>query len=153
MDVDQEIRQARPALYSHTGDRWAEYFDRSAQLIDQAAAASAEGLLLVDLGAGCLQDPRCRGFLAGCDHVLLVWAPPNEVHARHQFARRGYWRGRPLNEFRTAEYGPSRGRIYKEAKHTVDISGLGIQDAAFRFVEALLVISPDCAKDRDHESA
>lgn len=137
IDIDHEIRARWPMLYSHTGNKWEEFFNKAMGLIENNVNGSEQGLLLVDLGAGCLEASSCCRFLTNVDQVVLVWAPATEVYARHQTIRGGYWKGRSLEDFTKAEYGSSRTDIYSIAKHTVQVGGIGVPESIDRFVETI----------------
>jgi len=112
---------------------WGDWTQLEPQLSEVHAKDSADVKIVVDVGAGAQHFcPELGSFPLGEEAtVLLVFAPPEQVHPRNPSGP-----SRDFNEFVKTEY-TSRQALYEVAEPRVDVSDLTEDAAAQKVVTQL----------------
>ncbi|MEK7477196.1 MAG: hypothetical protein AAB152_16340 [Candidatus Coatesbacteria bacterium] len=125
VDMDSLISEWFPAAAVAIG--WnneagnALFFDATLACVARLGTADPTAVLLVDMGAGSLEDARAVEFFASRRdrHIAIHTSPATAFdHLAHRAI--SYWRNNTVEEYSAVEYSPRRVAIYESATVTID---------------------------------
>ncbi len=111
---------------------WRRLFDVGQLAIRQIEAGTTKHLV-IDIGAGFMQDDRAVLFAAN-HPAICIYSTPEVAYDR---CRARSPSRRTLEGYKRDEFSPRHIKIHATCKRTIDISGLSIEHSAELFSESL----------------
>jgi len=143
IDLDEIMKKRDPTLFCHNGSRWQEFWELAKNCLRELEKQYADGLCLIDSGAGCLMAKDALSYFTTQKMVVLIQDSPVNSFSRARARTGGYWSNRSLDDYTKEEYSDERKRFYKAATHKVDITDLNKDDAVVTFNRFIAGLEPN----------
>ena len=117
VELDKEIREKYPEAFRliNSGISAREYFEATTKILAETDK-STEEIVLVDVGAGSIEDPRAIALVGSSNYRSVAICPSVET-AYERASKRPHsrWSRDPIEKYREIEFSPNRIRIYNSA--------------------------------------